>query len=88
MDRTAIESTVRGIIQEQLGVALEEVQLSSKLGDDGLGCDSLDKVELLISVEDEFDLPPISDEDAEEWKTVEDIVAYVAANSQPAAQVG
>jgi acyl carrier protein len=88
MDRTAIESTVRDIVQEQLGVALEEVKLSAKLGDEGLGCDSLDQVEILISIEEEFDLSPISDEDAEGWKTVEDIVSYVESHLPAQARAG
>jgi acyl carrier protein len=52
-----------------------EVTLGASLRDD-LGADSLDCVELVMLVEEEFDIE-IADEDAENWKTVQDVVSYV-----------
>jgi len=71
---------VRKIIVEQLGVAEEEVVPAASFVDD-LGADSLDEVELIISLEEEFSSPSrkieIPDEDAEEIVTVQDAVDYI-----------
>ncbi|MFO7295037.1 MAG: acyl carrier protein [Caldicoprobacter sp.] len=69
---------VRDIIVEQLGVDAEEVTLESKFIDD-LGADSLDIVELIMALEEEFDME-IPDEDAEKISTVGDAVEYIKAH--------
>jgi len=66
---------VRKIIAEQLGIDEEEITLESSFIDD-LGADSLDIVELIMALEEEFDLE-IPDEDAEKIVTVGDVVEYV-----------
>jgi len=73
-----IEEKVRGIIIEQLGVDEEEVTPTASFVDD-LGADSLDQVELVMALEEEFKLE-ISDEDAEKIKTVQDAVGYITAH--------
>jgi acyl carrier protein len=64
------------IIVEQLGVSEEEVTLEASFIDD-LGADSLDLVELIMAMEEEFGIE-ISDEDAEKIKTVQDVVNYIS----------
>lgn len=81
MDRAAIESKVRELVHQQGVVLLAEVELTSRLDED-LALDSLDLVELMFSVEEEFDLE-ITDEDAEGWKTVSDVVSYVESHGSP-----
>ncbi len=71
---------IRDIIVEQLGVDAEEVTLESKFIDD-LGADSLDIVELIMALEEEFDME-IPDEDAEKISTVGDVVEYIKAHSK------
>lgn len=66
---------IRDIIAEQLSVDTEEIKAESNLQDD-LGADSLDIVDLIQSIEDEFDLS-IPDEAVEGIKTVGDITAYI-----------
>ena len=66
---------VKEIIIEELGVDAEEVTLEANLADD-LGADSLDAVELIMALEDEFDLK-ISDDAAQEFKTVKQIVEFI-----------
>ncbi|MFV8827116.1 acyl carrier protein [Alkalihalobacterium sp. APHAB7] len=63
------------IIVDRLGVEESEVKPESSFKDD-LGADSLDVVELVMELEDEFDLE-ISDEDAEKISTVQDVVTYI-----------
>jgi acyl carrier protein len=70
MERRVIE-----IIVEQLGVSEEEVTLDASFIDD-LGADSLDLVELIMAMEEEFGLE-ITDEDAEKIQTVQDVVHYI-----------
>ena len=70
-----VEEKVRGIIVEQLGVDAEEVVPTASFVDD-LGADSLDTVELVMALEEEFHLE-ISDEDAEKITTVGDAVKYI-----------
>ena len=70
VDRRVIE-----IIVEQLGVSEEEVALEASFIDD-LGADSLDLVELIMALEEEFGLE-ISDEDAEKIQTVQDVINYI-----------
>lgn len=66
------------IIAEELGVEPSEVVLEASLTDD-LGADSLDAVELIMALEDKFDLE-ISDEKAQSLNTVKSIVEYIEAN--------
>ena len=66
---------VKSIIVEQLGVASEEVNESASFIED-LGADSLDIVELVMALEEEYDME-IPDEDAEKIQTVDDVVKYI-----------
>ncbi|MBN1794704.1 MAG: acyl carrier protein [Candidatus Omnitrophica bacterium] len=66
---------IKKIIAEQLGVKEEEVTESASFIDD-LGADSLDTVELVMALEEEFGLE-IPDEDAEKMTTVGDVVKYI-----------
>lgn len=66
---------VKEILCEQLDVEEEKVTLESSIVDD-LGADSLDVVDLVMSLEEEFDVE-IPDEDVENMKTVGDIVKYI-----------
>ena len=71
---------VKEIIVEQLGVDEGEVNTQASFVDD-LGADSLDIVELVMALEEEFDLE-IPDEDAEKIQTVGDAVNYIKENAQ------
>jgi acyl carrier protein len=71
----SVEDKVKKIIAEKLAVDLEEVVPEASFVDD-LGADSLDLVELIMSMEEEFDIE-ISDEDAEELLSVKDAIDYV-----------
>jgi len=73
-----IEIKVREKIAEQLGVAADEVKADSSFIED-LGADSLDIVELVMALEEEFNIE-ISDEDAEKIRTVKDVVGYIQAH--------
>ncbi len=77
--KDAIFEKVKDIIVSQLGVYEEQVTLEARFIDD-LGADSLDIVELIMALEEEFDLE-IPDEDAEGIRTVEDAVEYIKENS-------
>lgn len=70
-----IETRVKEIVCEQLGVSDDEVTPQASFIDD-LGADSLDIVELVMALEEEYEIE-ISDEDAEKIKTVQDVVTYV-----------
>ena len=70
-----IEETVKKIITEQLGVDADKVVPEASFIDD-LGADSLDTVELVMALEEEFD-QEIPDEDAEKIRTVQDAIDYV-----------
>lgn len=69
---------VKRIIVDRLGVDESEVTPEASFKDD-LGADSLDIVELVMELEDEFDLE-ISDEDAEKITTVGDVISYIQSN--------
>ncbi len=75
-----IADRVREIIAEQLMVDLEEVTDEASLVDD-LGADSLDTVELLMEMEDEFGIE-IPDQDVEKIATVGEAIAYIEAHVQ------
>jgi len=66
---------VKGVIIEQLGVKDNEVTPDTTFQED-LGADSLDTVELVMALEEEFGIE-IPDEDAEKAKTVKDVVIYI-----------
>lgn len=70
-----IQSRVKAIIVEKLGVDENEVTLESSFTND-LGADSLDNVELIMEFEKEFDIQ-IADEDAEKISTVKDAVDHI-----------
>ena len=70
---------VRDIIVDQLDADENDVTLESSIIDD-LGADSLDVVDLVMSIEEEFDVE-IPDEEVENIKTVGDIVKYIEANN-------
>jgi len=75
----AVSDKVKSIIVEQLGVDEEEVTPDASFVDD-LGADSLDTVELVMALEEHFDIQ-IPDEDAEKIVTVGDAVQYIKDNS-------
>jgi len=75
----SIEEKVKQIIAEQLGVDEEQVTGDASFFYD-LGADSLDTVELVMALEEEFDIE-ISDEDAEKIQTVQDAIDYISENS-------
>ncbi len=72
---TSVEEKVKHIIVEQLGVDEDEVKPEATFVDD-LGADSLDVVELVMALEEEFGLE-ISDEDAEKISSVQQAVSYI-----------
>ncbi|MBQ9297720.1 MAG: acyl carrier protein [Clostridia bacterium] len=78
METEEIFEKVKGIIVEQLGVAEAAINMEASFIDD-LGADSLDIVELIMALEEEFDLE-IPDEDAEKVVTVGDVVEYIKEN--------
>ena len=71
----SIEERVKQIIVEQLGVNESEVKPEAKFVDD-LGADSLDLVELVMALEEEFEIE-VSDEDAEKIRKVKDVFDYI-----------
>ena len=75
-----IEERVKKIIIEQLGVKEEDVKNAASFVDD-LGADSLDTVELVMALEEEFDTE-IPDEDAEKITTVQAAIDYITANQE------
>lgn len=76
----SIVDRVKKIVAEQLGVKAEEVTNSASFVDD-LGADSLDTVELVMALEEEFETE-IPDEEAEKITTVQAAIDYVNANQQ------
>ena len=78
MSTEEVFEKVKAIIVEQLGVAETSVEMESSFIDD-LGADSLDIVELVMALEEEFDME-IPDSDAEKVVTVGDVVEYIKEN--------
>jgi acyl carrier protein len=72
---STIDKRVKEIVAEQLGVDEAQVTNEASFMDD-LGADSLDTVELVMALEEEFDIE-ISDEDAEKIQTVQDAIDYI-----------
>lgn len=75
----SIEDKVKKIIAEKLSVDIDEIVPEASFVDD-LGADSLDLVELIMSMEEEFDID-ISDEEAEKLVTFKDVIEYIKAHS-------
>ena len=78
MSEKSIESRVKDIIVDQLGVNADQVTPEAKFVED-LGADSLDTVELVMAFEEEFDIE-VPDEEAEKLQSVGDVISYI--NSQ------
>ena len=75
---SSVEERVKKLICEQLGVKEEEVTAEASFVED-LGADSLDTVELVMALEEEFETE-IADEEAEKITTVKEAIAYSSAN--------
>ncbi|MEC7791637.1 MAG: acyl carrier protein [Pseudomonadota bacterium] len=76
---STIEDRVKKIVVEQLGVAEDQVTPDASFVDD-LGADSLDTVELVMALEEEFDTE-IPDDEAEKITTVKQAIAFIQANA-------
>ena len=76
----SVDKKVREIVAEQLGKDVNEVGANASFIDD-LGADSLDIVELVMKMEEEFGIE-IPDEEAEKIKTVNDVVEYIKAHAK------
>ncbi len=74
-----ILDTLKKLLEEQLDVDPATISESTNIIDD-LGADSLDMVELMMSVEEEFNIT-INDSDAQNFKTIGDVIAYIEANA-------
>jgi acyl carrier protein len=70
---------IKEIVSEQLDVSQEEITPESSFVDD-LGADSLDLTELIMAMEDEFDLE-IDDEEAQKLRTVQDAIKYIESKT-------
>lgn len=75
----SIEERVKKIVSDQLGKDVEEIQSDSSFVDD-LGADSLDTVELVMALEEEFETE-IPDEQAEKLTNVQEAIDYIVANT-------
>jgi len=83
---STVEQQVKAIVAEQLGVKLEQVSSTASFVDD-LGADSLDTVELVMALEEEFETE-IPDEDAEKITTVQQAIDYVTARPKACPRPG
>ncbi len=75
----SIEQKVKELVVEQLGVSPDEVKPESSFVE-SLGADSLDLTELIMAMEEEFDIE-IDDEDAQKIATVQDAITYIKSKS-------
>ncbi|ABS26937.1 MULTISPECIES: acyl carrier protein [Anaeromyxobacter] len=80
MTTANVEQKVKNIIADQLGVGEDEIKITSSFIED-LGADSLDIVELVMAMEEEFEVE-IPDEEAENIKTVQDAVNYITTHKK------
>ena len=76
----AVDEKVKQIIVEQLGVDEDEVTTTASFVDD-LGADSLDQVELVMALEEKFEIE-IPDDDAEKLRTVQDAIDYIEKHAK------
>ena len=79
---SSVEEQVRGIIAEQLGLKADEIKNDANFVDD-LGADSLDTVDLVMALEEEFETE-IPDEEAEKITTVQQAIDYILARQNEA----
>jgi acyl carrier protein len=79
MSDKSIEERVKEIIVDQLGVSAESVTLEAKFVED-LGADSLDTVELVMALEEEFDVE-VPDDEAEKLQAVKDVVSFIESKA-------
>ena len=79
---SGMEDRVKKIIAEQLGVSEEQITPEASFVDD-LGADSLDTVELVMALEEEFEID-IPDEEAEKIVTFQHVIEYIKANAPDA----
>lgn len=77
MSDKSIEERVKDIIVDQLGVSADQVTADAKFVED-LGADSLDTVELVMALEEEFDVE-VPDDEAEKLQAVKDVVAFITS---------
>jgi acyl carrier protein len=77
---SSVEDQVRAIIAEQLGIKSDEIKNDASFVDD-LGADSLDTVELVMALEEEFETE-IPDEEAEKITTVQNAIDFVTASKK------
>ena len=77
MSDKSIEERVKDIIVDQLGVSADQVTADAKFVED-LGADSLDTVELVMALEEEFDVE-VPDDEAETLQAVKDVVAFITS---------
>ena len=80
MTTANVEQKVKNIIADQLGVGEDEIKITSSFIED-LGADSLDIVELVMAMEEEFEVE-IPDEEAENIKTVQDAINYITTHKK------
>lgn len=76
----ALEPRIREIIAEQLGISEEEIPSEASFQED-LGCDSLDLLEVVMALEEEFEIE-IPDDEAEKLETVQKLVQYLESRVQ------
>ena len=79
MTPETIFKTMQDLIAEQFAIAADEVTMDSSFVDD-LGADSVDLVELVMAMEEEFDIGEIDEEDLQSLKTVGDCVRYLSSH--------
>jgi acyl carrier protein len=77
MSDKSIEERVKDIIVDQLGVSADQVTPEAKFVED-LGADSLDTVELVMALEEEFDVE-VPDDEAEKLQAVNDVVSFITS---------
>jgi len=78
VEQEKVESRLKEIVAEQLGISEDEIVPEASFIED-LGADSLDIVELIMALEEEFDIE-ISDEEAEKIQTVQDAINFIMEN--------